>query len=539
MDDLAALVIDSGSSVCKAGFAGHDRPRVCISSVVGRPTAHHQHQHQHHQSSTSIKSANKSLFIGGDAQRERASLHLHHPVKNGIVTNWEEMEQIWGHIFKNELNVSPENHPILLTEPSFNTRANREQAASVLFEKFAPPALYIANSSLLALYASGQLTGTVLEVGGGLTQVLPIHGDRILAYAAGRYHHLAGDQLTDYLARLVGQFHPTDYFNSVSKTSANRETVREMKEQLCFVASDYHQQRELFTGCTEEHLCSYNLPDGQTITLGIEPRIRCAEALFRPSLLGREFYDTFGLHQIVHRSVSQCEANLQADLLGNIILAGGSSLFPGLAPRLEKELSKMVSPEVKIRVIAPADRQNSVWLGGSILASCSPFQSQWINRGQYDEVGPSVVSRMCPPVTTETEFFTDSESADLVPDFATASPEPEECTITCSICTSDLKDNTTSTKTSFFGHLEHCDHVFCARCILLWNRSNRLVRNKSCPNCRLQSARVLVWTSPTLPVSSAAEKAKLFAAQYGASKLAAGKDFNVDKVFPPDEEEED
>ena len=36
-EDLAALVVDNGSGMCKAGFAGDDAPRAVFPSIVGRP----------------------------------------------------------------------------------------------------------------------------------------------------------------------------------------------------------------------------------------------------------------------------------------------------------------------------------------------------------------------------------------------------------------------------------------------------------------------------------------------------------------------
>ena len=36
-DEVAALVVDNGSGMCKAGFAGDDAPRAVFPSIVGRP----------------------------------------------------------------------------------------------------------------------------------------------------------------------------------------------------------------------------------------------------------------------------------------------------------------------------------------------------------------------------------------------------------------------------------------------------------------------------------------------------------------------
>lgn len=36
-EDVQALVVDNGSGMCKAGFAGDDAPRAVFPSIVGRP----------------------------------------------------------------------------------------------------------------------------------------------------------------------------------------------------------------------------------------------------------------------------------------------------------------------------------------------------------------------------------------------------------------------------------------------------------------------------------------------------------------------
>lgn len=53
-DDVAALVVDNGSGMCKAGFAGDDAPRAVFPSIVGRPR---------HQVKKSDKFSKKYRFI--------------------------------------------------------------------------------------------------------------------------------------------------------------------------------------------------------------------------------------------------------------------------------------------------------------------------------------------------------------------------------------------------------------------------------------------------------------------------------------------
>ena len=70
-------------------------------------------------------------------------------------------------------------------------------------------------------------------------------------------------------------------------------------------------------------------------------------------------------------------------------------MYPGIQERLQKDITSMAPPSVKVKVIAPPERKYSVWIGGSILASLSTFQQMWITKQEYDESGPGIVHRKC------------------------------------------------------------------------------------------------------------------------------------------------
>eukprot|EP00483_Globobulimina_turgida_P002290 UN02292 len=136
---------------------------------------------------------------------------------------------------------------------------------------------------------------------------------------------------------------------------------------------------------------NYELPDGQIITIGAE-RFRCPEVLFKPNLIGLE---SEGIDKLIYNSILKCDIDIRRDLYGNIVMSGGTTMYQGIAERVQKEI-KLVAPDsMKIKIIAPPERKYSVWIGGSILSSLSTFEEMWITKDEYDESGPSIVHRKC------------------------------------------------------------------------------------------------------------------------------------------------
>eukprot|EP00955_Chlamydomonas_euryale_P056696 356529-Chlamydomonas_euryale.AAC.5 len=136
---------------------------------------------------------------------------------------------------------------------------------------------------------------------------------------------------------------------------------------------------------------AYELPDGQVITVGHE-RFRCSEVLFQPSMIGLE---QVGIHDTSFNSIMKCDVDIRKDLYSNIVLSGGTTMFPGISERMSKEITALAPSAMRIKVVAPPERKYSVWIGGSILASLTTFQQMWIAKAEYDESGPSIVHRKC------------------------------------------------------------------------------------------------------------------------------------------------
>ena len=391
-DETAIVVIDCGSSLCKAGFAADDAPRAVFPSIVGRP----KHPNLVH-------TVQKDAYVGDEAVCKRGVLSISgHTIERGLVTNWGDMEKIWHHTFYNELRVAPEEHPVLLTEAPLNPKANRERMTQIMFETFEVLALYIYEQAVLALFAAGRTTGCVLDSGENRSHAVPVYEGHIIAHAVVRLD-LAGRDLTDYMMKLL-----TERGYSFTGGSTEHELARDIKEKLTYIALDFDQEMKTAKESPSSTVDKqYELPDGNVITVGNE-RFRCPEVLFQPSLVGNE---AGGIHVLVHRCIMNCSADIRSDLCSNIVLSGGTTMFDGIAERMDKELTAHFakcgpSSIMKVQVVAPPTREFSTWIGGSIIASLSSFESMWITKAEYEETGVSVVTAKCVRYINDEQTYT-------------------------------------------------------------------------------------------------------------------------------------
>lgn len=373
------VVCDNGTGFVKVGYAGCNFPAHIFPSMVGRPI---------------IRATNKigdievkDLMVGDEASKLRSMLEVTYPMENGIVKNWDDMCHVWDYTFGPEkMGIDPRNCKIMLTEPPMNPTKNREKMLEVMFEKYGFAGAFVAIQAVLTLYAQGLQSGVVVDSGDGVTHICPVYEGFTLPQI--RRLDIAGRDITVYLIKLL--LLRGYAFNH----SADFETVRMMKEKLCYVGYNIEQEQKLATETTVL-VENYQLPDGRIIKVGGE-RFEAPEALFQPHLINVEGQ---GIAELLFDTIQRCDIDIRPELYKHIVLSGGSTMYPGLPSRLERELKQLYLERVlkgdaerlsklKIRIEDPPRRKDMVFIGGAVLADVMKDRDNfWISREEYQEKG--------------------------------------------------------------------------------------------------------------------------------------------------------
>jgi actin-related protein 2 len=335
----------------------------------------------------------KELMVGEECSKYRAMLETSHPVENGIVKDWKGMQHLWDHTFNEKLKIEPKNHRILLTEPPMNPKQNQKNMLENMFEKYGFPFAKVSIQAMLVLYAQGLLTGVVLDSGDGVTHIVPVW-EGICPPLLIKRLNVAGRHITRYLIKLL------QVRGYAFNRTADFETVRQIKEKLCYVGYDLEVEKRLALETTVL-IQKYELPDGRIIKLGSE-RFEAPEVLFNPHLLDLE---EVGAAEMLFNMIQEADMDLRSAFYKHIVLSGGSTMYPGLPSRLEKEIKDMYLARVlkgdekrmakfKLRIEDPPRRKHMVFLGGSVLADIMKDKDEfWISKQEWQEFGENIIGK--------------------------------------------------------------------------------------------------------------------------------------------------
>jgi actin-related protein 2 len=233
MEGVKPIICDNGSGYLKMGIAGENLPKFTIPGIIGRPMLRSEERIGNIEI--------KSIMVGDEVTPVRSMLELTYPIKEGIVTDWADMELLWRYAFFDKLKINEKDcsqQKIMLTEAAQNPKANREKMAEIMFEKFGFGYLKIEVQAILSLFAEGLMSGIVLDSGDGVSHCIPVYDGYILPDQLKRLN-AAGRHVTDYMVKLL--LLRGYAFNS----SADFETVKEIKEGVCYVAHSIAKDRKL------------------------------------------------------------------------------------------------------------------------------------------------------------------------------------------------------------------------------------------------------------------------------------------------------
>ncbi|PVG04147.1 Actin/actin-like protein [Serendipita vermifera] len=411
-DDVSALVLDIGAHTVRAGYAGDDSPKSVFSTSYGyRDEVVEENGQQ----------VTKRKVWAGDFGPAlwKAGQEVGSPFREGSLEDFTYIPNIINHAFHETLYCDPADHPVLVTEPAWNTPANRERMAEILFEEFKVPAFYIANSGVLSAFASGRGTALIVDVGSHWTSVVPVVDGFVLRKGIQRsdvsvLQHLSANQI------LTKRQNPIDLISHqliAAKTPVPMDTppqfrLREdRREKTTESWNTWSRTRELeewlqaIGGVFDVSYASqqgmqrpgkpYEFPTGFATTF-YQERFLPGECFFSLDAFGQSPNLPPTIPTLLHNSIAACEPDLKGQLLQNTVLTGGGSLLPGFVERLNNEMNKMWPGKIKLSAASNViERQYSAWIGGSILASLGTFHQLWISRAEFLEHGREIVSQRC------------------------------------------------------------------------------------------------------------------------------------------------
>ena len=453
-------MIDPGYSSVRAGFAGEDAPKSFVNSHYG-------------------VSSDRLLFGDDSIHNPLANLDIRNPMsKDGIVEDWDVATQLWEYAITSRLtsfkqmdprknglnrleknadpekNVEPltekeiemlgvgenekplEEHPLLMSEPAWNTGKARERCIEIAMESWGCPAFWLARNTVLAAFAAGKATALVVDVGASNASVAAVHDGLILKKSVQR-SPLAGNWISSQVRAMLKAQEPkvnlVPHYMIASKTPVDagapaqatyrthknppsdsfrvleeERVLTEFKESVVEVwkghgkllaqSSNGQSNYEIANGLP---IRVFEMPDGSNQKWGAE-RFQVVEGLYDekaafPIDNDPQVTRAQTILGMVTAAIMGVDMDLRPALLSNIVITGGSTLINGFVDRLNQELIQMY-PGMRIKIQAAGlmqERRFGSWIGGSILGSLGTFHQMWVSRKEYEELGAGVVEKRC------------------------------------------------------------------------------------------------------------------------------------------------
>ncbi|KAK8132886.1 actin [Apiospora kogelbergensis] len=459
-DEVSALVLDAGYCQTRAGFAGEDVPKSVLPSFYGsikdtnaasgsrnvfgedyifaRPDFEVKNYMSRTESivedwDTAVQMWESMLLDRLQPERRQTQ-----PSKNGL-NDGADGE---GDVSMEDAATSAENaenaekplaeSPLLMTEAPWNQGKAREKAIEIAMENWGCPAFWLSRTPVCAAFAAGKASALVVDVGGANTSVTAVHDGMILKRSIQK-SHVGGLWLSSQIRSMFDscdpkiEIRPSYMIESkvpVDAGAPSQAILRQLNHDLHPSYRAYEDERLLteykesvvevwrgpgrYSNPGNEDLVKtqpgriFEMPDGSN-QMWREQRYRVSEGMWDetaqlPTASEEErITKAQTIPELIRACLNAVDVDLRPNLLGNIVVTGGTSLLNGFNDRLNNELMAMY-PGMRVKLHAAGlttERRFGSWIGGSILASLGTFHQMWISKKEYDENGAGIVEKRC------------------------------------------------------------------------------------------------------------------------------------------------
>ncbi|KAI1630878.1 chromatin remodeling and histone acetyltransferase complexes subunit putative [Biscogniauxia mediterranea] len=451
-DEVSALVLDAGYCHTRAGFAGEDVPKSVLPSFYGNIKSTNSDS-----STTTYRDVfgDECLIPRADFEIKNYMSRT-----ESVVEDWDAATKIWEHMLikrlqpdretppsKNGLNDPPEDgegdvamedvenqekplaeNPLLMTEAPWNAGKAREKAIEIVMENWGCPAFWLSRTPVCAAFAAGKASALVIDVGGANTTVTAVHDGMILKRSIQK-SPVGGLWLSQQIRTMWENndpkidIIPTFMVENKTPVDAGAPAQAKLRKFPFEITPSFraYEEERLLTEFKEsvvevwrgpgrygnpgnEDLVRtqpgrvFEMPDGSN-QMWREQRYRVSEGMWdeTAALPLPDGSKVQTIPELIKAALGAVDVDLRPNLLGNVVVTGGTSLLNGFNDRLNNELAT-IYPGVKIKLHAAGlttERRFGSWIGGSILASLGTFHQMWISRKEYEENGAGIVEKRC------------------------------------------------------------------------------------------------------------------------------------------------
>ncbi|KAL4717877.1 hypothetical protein ACJJTC_005722 [Scirpophaga incertulas] len=387
MSKTSCYIVDNGAYTAKLGISTME-PKVVPNCIM------------------KAKSERRRPFIGSqiDECRDASGLFYILPFQKGFLINWDTQKTVWDYMFSKECcPVNFNETPLIITEPLFNFASIQEAMTEIFFEEYDCQTLLRINATDLADYHYRKMHNNnctvVVDSGYSYTYIVPyINGKK---YREGILRiDVGGKVLTNHLKEVISY----RQLNVMDETYV----INQVKEDSCFVSQDFMADMEIAQkrGSANTIMKDYVLPDYTTLRRGYlrdivkkeedldqqtlrmnNERFSIPELLFRPSDIG---IPQMGIPEGIMHSINSCPEEHMENLLQNIVLYGGNTLFPGFRDRTYNDVRSLALDHYDVNVSLPDNPITYAWEGGKHILTDPDFYSFCMTKEEYEEEGKAV-----------------------------------------------------------------------------------------------------------------------------------------------------